>query len=203
MSRNRSSVLMYIVLCLLLIAIGVLGYMLWSRNHRTRDIHAHGAATPIVRNTGGVFSDGLTSADGANRFAPDETGAGITGVETFYYDINGDGTGDRITRTHHAVGTAHDWDEYTVELAFNGNWRNITPDGFRTTVGAECALQKLQFVFAPHFHIVHISRPWVDTWDTPSPAIKTIYEIRNNKLVPTQSVPMGTVCDVSELFIKE
>lgn len=203
MRRQRGSIGFNAVFIVLLVAIGVLGYMLWNRNHRTDDIHGFGASTPDVIQNTSVFTDGLTSPTTTTRDTTDDTGMGITETSVFYHDINGDGVKDRIIRSHHENGTAHEWDEYRVELANGANWRDITPDGFRTTTGAECSLQKLQFIFAPRFAVIKISRPWVDTWDTPSSATKTIYELYENQLVPTATTDMGVICDVSELFIKK
>ena len=120
--------------------------------------------------------------------------------ETFNTDINGDKVPDRITKIRHESGTAHFWDEYKIELNQDGRYRDITPKGLRTTVGAECALQQIQFQYKPNFKIIKISRPWRDSWTGPSMATRTIYTLENNKLVPDAGENLGTVCDVSELF---
>lgn len=146
------------------------------------------------------FSDGLGTPQESSKFPLDEFGAGIAERDIFMYDINNDGRPDRITRTRNENGTPHFYYEYTIELNTNNGFINITPDGFRTTEGAECALQKLQFSFTPDFRITKISRNWRDSWDTPSPAVRTTYKIKNNAIIQTDMTNMPAVCDVRELF---
>ena len=107
---------------------------------------------------------------------------------------------DKITRTHVATGNDHDYDEYKIELNNNGALVNITPRGFRTTRGADCALRLIRFDFAPNFHVTIISRPFQDTWDTPSVATKTVYDLDGNVIVAGQSSNLSSVCDVTTLF---
>lgn len=148
----------------------------------------------------GTFTDGLTSPDFSDKYQLDEFGAGISERDIFDIDINNDGRKDRITRTRNENGTSHFYYQYKIELNQNGNFVDITPDGFRTTEGAECALQKLQFKFKPEFRVVKISRDWQDSWDTPTMATKYIYEFENNNLNQISSEQMKSVCDVSDLF---
>ena len=147
-----------------------------------------------------VFWDGLDRKVSAVKYNTDETGTGITNVDVFNADINSDGLMDKITKTHHENATAHFWDEYKIELNNNGIWQNITPKGLRTTQGAECALQKIKFVFSPVFQVIKISRPWTDSWATPSMATKTVYELKNGKLQAVSTQKLKSVCDVTELF---
>ncbi|MBO5740325.1 MAG: hypothetical protein J6R52_04670 [Alphaproteobacteria bacterium] len=195
---------------LLIVLMGALmatGYMLWNQKSESMGTNFSAGSPQIQRppqqeNVNTPFTDGLIQAISIKKHEPDETGAGVTSTEIFAVDINNDGSLDRITKTHHESGTAHFWDEYKIELNQKGKYRNITPNGFRTTVGAECALQKLQFVFKPKFYVVKISRSWRDSWDTPSMATRTIYTIQNNKLIAGQPEQLESVCDVTELFKK-
>ncbi|MBQ8368196.1 MAG: hypothetical protein IJX43_04035 [Alphaproteobacteria bacterium] len=205
MNSERGSVVLNVLLVIMLGLIVGLGYLLWIKNSQP-ETRAHGTASPQVavrNNISGEFTDGLGRANDTTQNPLDETGAGIATIEVFSVDINDDKIIDRITRTHNENGTAHAWDEYKIELGRGGGaWRDITPDGFRTTQGAECALQKLQFVFQPKFRVIKISRPWIQSWDSPSMAKRTEYIMQDNKLVAQDSVDVGAVCDVSELFSK-
>lgn len=149
-----------------------------------------------------LFDDGLGSPKDKIGYKTDETGDGITQIETFLYDINTDGKADKITRIHHENGTAHFWDEYTIELNDNDRFRSVSTDDFRTINGAECALQKLKFIFKPKFQVIKISRPWIQSWNTPSVATQTIYELKNNKIIAVETKKLSSVCDVTHLFIK-
>ena len=149
----------------------------------------------------GEFSDGLnTTPDFYEQYQLDEFGSGTSERAIFDIDINRDGRNDRITRTRVENGTSHFYYQYKIELNQNGNFIDITPDGFRTTEGAECALQKLQFQFKPDFRVIKISRDWQDSWDTPTVATKYVYEIENDSLNQISAEQMKSVCDVSDLF---
>ncbi len=203
MNSEHGSMALNVLLVIMLGLIAGLGYLLWMKNSQP-ETRAHGTASPqaaVRNNISGEFTDGLGRANDTTQNPLDETGAGIATIEVFSVDINDDGIADRITRTHHENGTVHAWDEYKIELGrTNGTWRNITPDGFRTTQGAECALQKIQFLFQPEFRVIKISRPWVQSWDSPSMAKRTEYIMQGDALVAQDSVDAGVVCDVSELF---
>lgn len=146
------------------------------------------------------FSDGLGTPDETTRGELDEFGAGIDSVEKFRRDINNDGVSDLITRTHVATGTAHDYHEYKIEMNVGGKMVDITPDGFRTTHGAECALRLIQFHFKPTFGATIISRPFEDTWNTPSIASRTQYRLSANKITAGAPEKLSRICDVAELF---
>lgn len=149
-----------------------------------------------------IFFDGLAVDDEYQVFDLDETGAGISTLEVFYQDINGDGTMDKITRTRHETGNSHFWDEYEIKINKDGSLVDITPDDMRTIEGADCPRQKLQFWFEPRFQIIKISRPLGETTITPTHAKKTIYELKDDTLVPVRSERLGVVCDVTELFVE-
>ena len=148
------------------------------------------------------YTDGLGTPFETIQHQLDDMATGIAQTDIFKYDINGDGILDKITRTRNENGTAHFWDEYKIEINLNGNWIDITPDDFRTVEGAECALQKIQFQFVPQFQIVKISRPWQDSWVTPTQATRTVYKSGSNQIVKISETAADTVCDVTELFTK-
>ncbi len=180
------------------------GYGLIHKNKN--DVQTFGTAavniTQKQKNRAIIFNDGLGETKDKIGYKPDETGTGVTRIETFSFDINSDGQDDKITRIRHENGTAHFWDEYTIEINENNRFRTITTDDFRTINGAECALQKLKFIFKPKFQVIKISRPWIESWLTPSMATQTTYELINNKMVMVESKKLSSVCDVTELFVK-
>ena len=193
------------VLIMLGIVVSVfVGYSLIHKNKN--DVQTFGTAavniTQKQKNRAITFNDGLGKTKDKIGYKPDETGVGVTRIETFLFDINSDGKDDKITRIRHENGTAHFWDEYTIEINENNRFRTITTDDFKTINGADCALQKLKFVFKPKFQVIKISRPWVDSWTTPSMATQTTYELINNKMVMVETKKLSSVCDVADLFVK-
>ena len=146
------------------------------------------------------FDDGLRNPSYSEKYQLDELGEGIASKDIFNIDINSDGLNDRITKTKHENATSHSYYEYKIELNKNGNFIDITPDGFRTTEGADCALQKIRFVFKPKFEIIKISRKWQDSWETPTMATKTTYNIKNDSITQTNKQTLQKICDVAELF---
>ncbi len=146
------------------------------------------------------FSDGLVNPSFSEEYPLDEFGTGISERDIFDIDINADGLRDRITRTRNENGTSHFYYQYKIEINKNGDFIDITPEGFRTTEGTECSLQKLQFKFAPEFSVIKISRNWQDSWDTPTMATKTIYKFNNDALSVTDTQQLNTICDVKDLF---
>lgn len=195
-----------ILLILILIAIGILAYVLFGGDSSQR-IRTIGVASPEntmiaseQESAPQIFTDGLNNPDFINQSELDELGEGISETAIFNIDINNDGKKDRITRTRHENATAHFFYEYKIELKNNNSYKDITPKGFRTTEGAECALGKLQFVFKPDFKVIKISRPWKTSWNSPSMATKTTYTIVKNTINQIDSVPVKEICDVTELF---
>ena len=193
------------VLIMLGIVVSVfVGYGLIHKNKN--DVQTFGTAavniTQKQKNRAITFNDGLGKTKDKIGYKPDETGVGVTRIETFSFDINSDGQDDKITRIRHENGTAHFWDEYTIEINENNRFHTITTDDFKTINGADCALQKIKFVFKPKFQVIKISRPWVDSWITPSMATQTTYELINNKMVMVETKKLSSVCDVTDLFMK-
>lgn len=207
---SRGSVALNVVLVFVLVIIALAIYILSTASrtemptqsvYGVESVSQPNVYVKTVPVTTTKFSDGLMVPASSTNFAPDELGAGITNVSVFERDLDGDGRDDRITRTHVATETAHDYDQYKIELnRGNGEYLDITPDDFRTVQGADCALAKIQFDFTSDFRVIKIARPFRDTWATPTPAIRTVYAISNGEMVPVATVDAGTVCDVSQLF---
>ena len=209
MNKERGSVAINVILIILLVVIGVLVYVM-ARNGRDGGVRGIGVTSPVVvtdapRAEGAPanarrFSDGLGTASQSTRYTLNEFGEGVESIDVFIRDLNGDAMPDRIIRTRVENGTAHFYHEYKIELGDANGYTDITPDDLRTVRGAECALQQIQFVFKPDFQIIKISRPWRDSWTTPTLAVKTVYGLSNGALRQIQRVPLKLVCDVSDLF---
>lgn len=208
MKLQHSRTLVNILLALIIAAVCILLFILTKGDFNKSDTTVAQYSPTITRrpainvptDVSDKFSDGLGTPDKITRGTLDEFGAGIESIAEFNRDINNDGKTDRITRTHIATGNAHDYDEYKIELNKNGKMQDITPQGFRTTRGADCALRLIQFHFKPVFGATIISRQFKDTWNTPSMATKTEYKLENNQITNTPSTQMKTVCDVKDLF---
>lgn len=205
--RNQSgSTVLNILLVIMFIIIAILIYILAGGKTPTTK-RVTGTQSPNIitseketnQNTD-TFSDGLSKPVFSEKYKLDEMGSGISERDIFDIDINGDGLVDRITRTKNENGTSHFYYEYIIELNKNGKFVNITPDGFRTTEGAECSLQKLRFNFKPEFRVEKISRDWSQSWDTPTMATKTTYIFNDGNLKQTESIPLKIICDVKNLF---
>lgn len=210
-NQQSDNVIFGVLFVLILIVIAVLIYILMGGKLPQRSVGKTTAVqspeliqsdnnTISATNPDGSFNDGLHNPTSTTKRTLDEFGAGIASIEHFTYDINNDGNADRITKTLNETGTDHFYYEYKIELNENGKYVDITPDGFRTTEGADCALQKLQFSFTPEFRVVKISRPWQETWTTPTMAEKTTYSLINNKLQLVSTQPQKVICDVVGLF---
>ena len=201
---ERGSAILTILLIIMVVVIGFLIYLLAGgsipKTTKTVGVESPTMEISTKKTENEQFSDGLTNLVSSKKFNLNEFGEGIAEQNIYEYDINNDGKKDRITRTKNENGTPHFYYEYKIELNKNGAFVDITPEGFRTTEGAECALQKLQFVFKPDFKVIKISRDWKDSWDTPSLAIQTTYNFSDGKIISTSEKELQTICDVSELF---
>lgn len=200
---------------MLTVAVAIVGGLIYTLTRPQKDktyipeelkqphFTAPAAPTPIDEvNEYFEFDDGLIVSDTYESFELDQFGVGIEYKEEFLEDINGDGVTDHITKTHHATGDAHSSDHYQIQINQNGKLVDITPDGMYTIEGADCALQKFQFIFNPKFQVIKISRPMGETMISPTNATRTVYEIKDNKLVPVLTQRLGPVCDVEQLFIQ-
>lgn len=149
---------------------------------------------------GSKFDDGLHGSSATTKHKLDEFGVGLASTEVFNIDINGDSRKDRITKSKHENGTDHFWYEYKIELNTKNGFIDITPDDFRTIEGADCSLQKIRFVFAQTLQVIKISRPWSETWVTPTVATQTTYTLSGGVLRVTDTRKLRNICNVSELF---
>ena len=207
MTSERGSVAINVLVILLVLVAGILGYLM-LQNHgeplgRTIGVASPGydAAPDAYDYASDGFWDGLPRvADDRSDFELDEFGAGTSRIEVFMRDLDGDGVADRITRTRIENGTDHFSDVYKIELARGAGWVDITPPEFYTVEGAECALQKIRFVFRPEFQVIKVSRPWEESWVTPTMAEKTMYAISGGAMRVIQQVPLKNVCDVADLM---
>ena len=201
---ETGSATLTILLIIMVIVIAFLIYLLLGgsipKTNKTIGVESPKIETTLKETKNKEFSDGLINPISSQRFNLSEFGEGISEKNVYEYDINNDGKKDRITRTKNENGTPHFYYEYKIELNKNGTFADITPEGFRTTEGAECALQKLQFIFKPDFKVIKISRDWKESWETPSLAIQTTYNFSDGKIVPKAEKEMKIVCDVTELF---
>lgn len=209
MKKNQESgnITFNILLIIMFIIIAVLIYILaggkipkFTKNNTGVQSPEMPIVQPSAMQQSAGFSDGLTKPDFSEQYPLNEFGEGISERDIFDIDVNGDGQRDRITRTRNDNGTSHFYYQYKIELNENGKFVDITPDGFRTTEGAECALQKLQFVFNPDFQVIKISRNWDTSWDTPTMATRTMYTFNNGEMISHTPQQMKIVCDVSDLF---
>ena len=217
---ENGSVLFNAVMITLLVAIGVLSYMLITDRKQNTDVTVIGNASPtaLAINTDDqpnraqevaksdsdaadhAFNDGMGTPDSRTTYPTDDFGEGVSARDVFWSDINNDGTPDRITRTTISSGTAHGAVQYKIEIVSDGKFIDITPPDFNTVEGADCALRKLRITLTPRFHAVRISRPLGETWDAPTVPVKEIFSVQNNRIVRTGKVKMAPVCDVSTLF---
>ena len=208
MRSQRGSASLNILLVILVLIAGGIVYVLSMG--RKGDTGRHiGIDSPmriteeVVNTAGGAgagFDDGLPRrAAAVTEYELDEFGAGIAREEVFWIDINDDGLKDKITRTRIESGTDHYSDEYKIELRRGDEYIDVTPPELYTVEGAECSLQKIKFVIRPSFQIIKVARPWQDSWTTPSQAHKTVYSYPGNTWRIVESLPLGSVCDVSVL----
>lgn len=77
---------------------------------------------------------------------------------------------------------------------------DVTPQDLNTINGADCSLKRIKFGFDPSLTITVISRPFIDTWITPSMATMKRYTLKDNKMELIESKEIGVICDVTELF---
>ncbi len=191
-----------LVIIIMLVLIGAMIAML-HKNNFNNSSRTIGIDSPQISHTNKnqeLFDDGLGKPSSMIYGTLDEFGEGVESTAEFYKDINNDGTPDTITKKHIATGNDHDYYEYKIELNVNGVMVNITPSGMRTTHGADCALRLIKFKFKPKFEIIIISRPFQDTWDTPSLATEYLYQLNQNQIVNTSRKNLVQICDVTELF---
>lgn len=200
-TQSGRAALSVLIIAIMVVGAG-LGIYLWSHTHRTPVTVRGIAGSPtIIPDTGKQrFSDGLGTPDASTTYPLDEFGAGVARRDIFMRDINNDGHADRITRTRVENGTDHYYDDYKIELYTGNAYRDITPDNMRTIESADCALRRFQFVFRPTWRIIEISRPWRDTWITPTMATRSTYRLVNGQIRRGISEPVKEICNVADLF---
>ncbi len=198
--NKKTSGMWRIVVLGILLIVGVMIIYFIGNNKHTKNVVAETGSFIVSTESGETFSDGLQNSSNIRRFEPDDSGAGITEIAEYTYDINNDGRPDRITRSRVENGTVHFQYVYKIELNDNEKYVDITPRNFYTVEGAECALQKLQFSFKPDFSETKITRPMADDWNTPTQSTKTVFALWNNKIHTVSSIEYKTACDVSELY---
>ena len=195
---ESGSVIKNILIVLALIITGVIIYVM--TNQKQQELHQTTITSSQTTEIQKKFTDGLTGPAITTTKKLNDFDEGVSEITIYNVDINSDGIPDKITKTYNDTGNAHSYYQYKIELNQNGQFQDITPDDFRTVQGADCVLQQIQFSFSPEFQINKISRPWQDSWDTPTIATQTIYNLVSEKLRPTRQEKLKSVCDVETLF---
>jgi len=191
--------IIFIISVFALFALAITFYMAHKKNSVSdnKQTKSYNAGT----DTRLIFSDGLGAPDSVTKYDLDEFDIGVTEKSIYYIDINNDGEKDRITKTFTDTGNAHSYYTYKIELKNDKIYTDITPKNLKTTNGASCDLQQIQFSFAPKFKITIISRELGDTWLEPTMAYKQEYTLsKNDKIESTPRKQVRPVCDVKELF---
>ena len=123
----------------------------------------------------GIFSDGLPEPDKTETFdLPDEYGT--KQIDTFYIDINNNGTKDTIKRGRFVTGTAHSYTFYDIYLDNGKKLERLT-----TLEGADCVLRAYKFQMQP-FLITSASRNVGADYAEPTKAKIEKFEIKNDKI---------------------
>lgn len=140
-----------------------------------------------------VFSDGLPEPDKTETFdLPDEYGT--KQMDTFYIDINNNGTKDTIKRGRFVTGTAHSYTFYDIYLDNGKKLERLT-----THEGADCVLRAYKFQIQP-FVITSASRNLGIDYTEPTKAKIETFEIKNNKIESVSSKDHSPICDVRHLL---
>jgi hypothetical protein len=119
---------------------------------------------------------------------------GVSHLATYFIDINNDSKKDKIIRGYFSVISAHGYAFYELYL---NNGEKIAE--FRTVEGADCFLEAYKFQFNP-FVLTKASRPWSETWATPTPTKIEKYKIIDDKLEKVSEKSGPEICDVRELL---
>ncbi len=183
-----------------IIAVAALAYVLVARKNHEPVSPPVVEYAPMQEAVRPPFTDGLKNPEYIREMPLDQEGVGISEIAVFNIDINKDGLLDKISRARFENGTAHFYYEYKIELNMGVEFKDISLPNFRTIEGADCALQKIKFTLSPGFSVVKIARPWEDSWENPTLAVRTTYVFRGDQMIKTQSTNLEKICDVSELF---
>lgn len=197
---KKTSNAVWIILVILLCGITLVFYTMHKKDLESKRQKTDGLYYNITNDVYD-FSDGLENPDSVTKYDMNEFDIGVAEKSIYYIDINNDGAKDRITKTFTETGNAHSYYTYTVELNRDGKYIDITPTSFRTTNGADCDLQQIQFAFKPYFKVTIISRNMGETWDTPTMAYHQEYTLsKSNKFESTSKTKIRPICDVKKLF---
>ncbi len=140
-----------------------------------------------------VFSDGLPEPDKTETFdLPDEYGT--KQIDTFYIDINNNGTKDTIKRGRFVTGTAHSYTFYDIYLDNGKKLERLT-----THEGADCVLRAYKFQIQP-FVITSASRNLGIDYTEPTKAKIEKFEIKDDKIESVSSKDHSPICDVRHLL---
>ena len=141
----------------------------------------------------GIFSDGLPEPDKTETFdLPDEYGT--KQIDTFYVDVNNNGTKDTIKRGRFVTGTAHSYTFYDIYLDNGKKLERLT-----TLEGADCVLRAYKFQMQP-FLITSASRNVGADYAEPTKAKIEKFEIKDNKMESVSHKEHRPICDVRYLL---
>ncbi len=141
----------------------------------------------------GIFSDGLPIPD-KTEFFDSSDGYGTKQIDTFYIDINNNGTKDTIKRGRFITGTAHAYTFYDIYLDNGKKLEQLT-----TLEGADCILRAYKFQTQP-FLITCASRDIGADYTEPTTAKIEKFEIKDNKMKSVSSKEHRPICDVRYLL---
>ena len=77
---------------------------------------------------------------------------------------------------------------------------DVTPNNLKTTNGAECDLQQIQFSLKPQFSAKIIYRELGNYWNQPTVAKQKKLTLIGNKIQESEIKTLKSVCDVKVLF---
>lgn len=198
---NKSKNIIIFVTILILAGLFFAVYKISQKNKNITQPHPE--THQIVDNqpiTTGIFFDGLPKPDTVINYPLDEFGMGIAQKSIYHIDINNDGTKDKITKTFIETGNAHSYYEYKVELNRDNKYIDITPNDLKTTNGDQCDLQQIRFSLKPKFSIKIIYRELGDSWNQPTIAKQKTLILSDDKIQPSETKTLKSVCDVKKLF---
>ena len=121
-------------------------------------------------------------------------GYGTKQIDTFYIDVDDNGTKDTIKRGRFVTGTAHSYTFYDIYLDNGKKLERLT-----SLEGADCILRAYKFQTQP-FLITSAARNVGADYTEPTKAKIEKYEITDNKMKPVSSSEHGPICDVRYLL---
>ena len=198
---NKSKNVLLFISVILLCLLGFMAYKI-STKHDEKPHTDIANEVPVDSFTTNhkMFSDGLPKPDSVITYKLDEFDTGPAKKMVYYIDINQDGIPDRISKTFIETGNAHSYYEYKIELKNGNSYIDITPENFRTTNGAECDLQQIQFRIKPRFSVKLVFRELGNGWNQPTMAKEKIYTLSGDTFQASDIKSLKTICDVKELF---